>query len=244
MGRNQALQEVAADRDRNVIESTFIRIGDINSNTFLEKRDNKYYVVKVNDNGEFVEADPTSVNLFGSVQARNSKGRTEFVVAQRKDKAISVNKVDINLQPELKDVEIDGILVDMNGQTMTTQEFIMYQRIVPLLKEIENKKYYTRIDNGIDPFYGLKGVFFVGPGDVDTRGKEFDFDLLKQELAEGHAIANHSWSHDYHVLYPNRTLNLDNFLADFKKTDDLLKKGYSVWYFKTYNDYDITNVTN
>lgn len=184
MGRNQALQEIATDRDRNVIESTFIRIGDINSNTFLEKRDNKYYVVKVNDNGEFVEADPMSLNLFGSVQARNSKGRTEFVVAQRKDKAISVNKVDINLQPELKDVEIDGILVDMNGQTMTTQEFVMYQRIVPLLKEIENKKYYTRIDNGIDPFYGLKGVFFVGPGDVDTRGKEFDFDSLKQELSK------------------------------------------------------------
>ena len=43
MGRNQALQEIAADRDRNVIESTFIRIGDINSNTFLEKRDNVGY---------------------------------------------------------------------------------------------------------------------------------------------------------------------------------------------------------
>ena len=49
-------------------------------------------------------------------------------------------------------------------------------------------------------------------------------DLLKQELAQGNAIANHSWSHDYHILYPNRTLDLDSFLADYKKTDDLLKK--------------------
>ena len=70
---------------------------------------------------------------------------------------------------------------------------------------------------------GVHATFFVTGENIENGGKKAE-DLLKQELAEGHAIANHSWSHDYHVLYPNRTLNLDNFLADFKKTDDLLKK--------------------
>ena len=69
----------------------------------------------------------------------------------------------------------------------------------------------------------VHATFFVTGENIERGGKKAE-DLLKQELAEGHAIANHSWSHDYHVLYPNRTLNLDNFLADFKKTDDLLKK--------------------
>ena len=40
----------------------------------------------------------------------------------------------------------------------------------------------------------------------------------------GNAIANHSYTHNYKYLYPGRTLNLDNFLADFNKTDELLKK--------------------
>ena len=70
---------------------------------------------------------------------------------------------------------------------------------------------------------GVHATFFVTGENIENGGKKAE-DLLKQELAEGHAIANHSWSHDYHVLYPNRTLNLDNFLADYKKTDDLLKK--------------------
>ena len=70
---------------------------------------------------------------------------------------------------------------------------------------------------------GVHGTFFVTGENIERGGKKAE-DLLKQELAEGHAIANHSWTHDYHVLYPNRTLNLDNFLADFKKTDDLLKR--------------------
>ena len=70
---------------------------------------------------------------------------------------------------------------------------------------------------------GVHATFFITGENLENGGKKAE-DLLKQELAEGHAIANHSWTHDYHILYPNRTLNLDNFLADFKKTDDLLKK--------------------
>ncbi len=70
---------------------------------------------------------------------------------------------------------------------------------------------------------GVHATFFITGENLENGGKKAE-DLLKQELAQGHAIANHSWTHDYHVLYPNRTLNLDSFLADFKKTDDLLKK--------------------
>ena len=47
--------------------------------------------------------------------------------------------------------------------------------------------------------------------------------MLKEELANGHAIANHSYSHDYKTLYPNRTLDLEAFKEDFAKTDNLLK---------------------
>lgn len=69
----------------------------------------------------------------------------------------------------------------------------------------------------------VHATFFITGKNMERGGKKAE-DLLKQEFAEGNAIANHSYTHDYHTLYPDRTLDLDGFLADFKKTDDLLKK--------------------
>ena len=68
----------------------------------------------------------------------------------------------------------------------------------------------------------VKSTFFV-TGENIERGGEKAKELIKKEFDSGNAIANHSYSHDYKYLYPDRTLNLENFLTDFKKTDDILK---------------------
>lgn len=67
----------------------------------------------------------------------------------------------------------------------------------------------------------VKATFFLTGQNIE-RGGDKAKELIKQEFNAGHAIANHSYSHDYGILYPNRTLNLDAFKADFKKTDDIL----------------------
>lgn len=69
----------------------------------------------------------------------------------------------------------------------------------------------------------VKATFFLTGQNIE-RGGDKAKELIKQEFDAGHAIANHSYSHDYSILYPNRTLNLDAFKADFKKTDDILKE--------------------
>lgn len=69
---------------------------------------------------------------------------------------------------------------------------------------------------------GVKATFFITGQNLLAGGQKAK-DLLKQELKEGHAIANHSFTHDYKTLYPGRTLNIENFKADFEKTDELLK---------------------
>ncbi|MGL5717100.1 MAG: polysaccharide deacetylase family protein [Paraclostridium sp.] len=69
----------------------------------------------------------------------------------------------------------------------------------------------------------VKATFFVTGQNIEGGGDTAK-DLIKQEFNEGHAIANHSYSHDYKTLYPNRTLNLEAFKNDFKKTDDMLKE--------------------
>lgn len=70
--------------------------------------------------------------------------------------------------------------------------------------------------------YNVKATFFV-IGETIDEGGERARELIKEEFEKGHAIANHSYNHNYHTLYPGRSLNLSNFKADFKKTDDLLK---------------------
>ena len=69
----------------------------------------------------------------------------------------------------------------------------------------------------------VKATFFVTGSNIE-RGGEEAINLVKRAFDEGNAMANHSYSHDYKYLYPGRVLNLDNFLEDFKKTDELLKE--------------------
>lgn len=68
----------------------------------------------------------------------------------------------------------------------------------------------------------VRATFFV-TGENIERGGQKAKDLIKESFEYGNAIANHSYSHNYKYLYPNRTLNLDNFIQDFNKTDELLK---------------------
>jgi peptidoglycan/xylan/chitin deacetylase (PgdA/CDA1 family) len=68
---------------------------------------------------------------------------------------------------------------------------------------------------------GVNGTFFLTGINIE-KGGEKSKEIVKRTFDEGHAIANHSYSHDYKYLYPNRTINLENFTNDFKKTDDML----------------------
>ncbi|MGX4599982.1 polysaccharide deacetylase family protein [Faecalimicrobium sp. JNUCC 81] len=68
----------------------------------------------------------------------------------------------------------------------------------------------------------VKATFFI-TGKTVENGGEKSRKLIKEEYSKGHAIANHSYSHDYKKLYPNRIVNLESFKEDFKKNDDILK---------------------
>ena len=84
-----------------------------------------------------------------------------------------------------------------------------------------HKNYYNMFVNNCQHI--ASHIYKILTGENIERGGKKAEDLIKQSFEYGNAIANHSWSHDYHTLYPNRTLNLENFLTDFKKTDDILK---------------------
>lgn len=67
----------------------------------------------------------------------------------------------------------------------------------------------------------VHATFFVLGKSIDSS--EENKELLKRTFSEGNAIGIHSYSHNYNYLYPNRTVNVDNFKSEVDKTNESLK---------------------
>ena len=96
--------------------------------------------------------------------------------------------------------------------------------------DVKSKVVFLTFDDGIDPTltpqvmdilkeYGVHATFFhIGYTITPENG-----DILKRQITEGHAIANHSLSHNFNLLYPGRvpnqsqiTTEVDQTMANFK----------------------------
>jgi peptidoglycan/xylan/chitin deacetylase (PgdA/CDA1 family) len=58
----------------------------------------------------------------------------------------------------------------------------------------------------------VKATFFVLGRSVHENPK-----MLKRELEEGHAIANHTYYHDYKKIYPNKSIDVNVFKEELEK---------------------------
>lgn len=67
----------------------------------------------------------------------------------------------------------------------------------------------------------VKATFFVLGNMVDKNKKSQE--ALMRMADEGHAIANHGYSHDYSALYPNDTVDVQAFMSDMDKSLNSMK---------------------
>ena len=70
--------------------------------------------------------------------------------------------------------------------------------------------------------FNVKATFFVLGKMLEAGNGEKD--VLKDIAENGHAIANHTYGHDYAYLYPNGTMNVDNIVSDVEKNNDIMKE--------------------
>ena len=70
--------------------------------------------------------------------------------------------------------------------------------------------------------YNVKATIFILGKSIE--GNEEAKNILKETAKRGHAIANHTYSHDYSYLYPNRTMNVDNIISDIEKNNSIMKE--------------------
>ncbi|MFT8350838.1 polysaccharide deacetylase family protein [Clostridium saccharoperbutylacetonicum] len=67
----------------------------------------------------------------------------------------------------------------------------------------------------------VHATFFLVGKEIDAS--EANKNLVKREYAEGNAIGNHTYTHDYNYLYPKNKINVNTCMSDFEKTNQSLK---------------------
>ena len=92
--------------------------------------------------------------------------------------------------------------------------------------DVKGKVVFLTFNDGIDPTltpqvmnilkeYGVHATFFhIGYTITPENG-----DILKRQITEGHAIANHSLSHNFNLLYPGRVPNQSQIVSEVNQTN-------------------------
>ncbi|CDG02705.1 Putative Polysaccharide deacetylase family protein [Clostridium chauvoei JF4335] len=68
----------------------------------------------------------------------------------------------------------------------------------------------------------IKATFFTLGTSIEDTPKSGE--ILKRMAKEGHAIANHGYSHNYKLLYPNGWIDVNTFMNDMNKNRQILKE--------------------
>lgn len=69
--------------------------------------------------------------------------------------------------------------------------------------------------------YNVKGTFCILGKSIAKNDDSKK--ILKDIVKNGHAVVNHTYSHEYNNLYPNGVINVDNFIKDIEKNNELMR---------------------
>lgn len=149
----------------------------------------------------------------------------EAVVSKQDDEANKTKEDDTNAEVQ-SDSNVDDVA--------SVEKFLTQQAKGQKIEDTDGKKVvYLSFDDGPSETNtpsilktlkdeNVKATFFVLGKAIDQS--EANKNLLKQEVEEGHTIGNHSYSHNYKYLYPNGSVNTNNFMSEINKTNESLKK--------------------
>lgn len=170
----------------------------------------------------------------------NNSDKKETAENDSKNDDNSSNDIDDNENKEDSDIE-NNIPLDNSGYLALEEDINADDAsvVVPetmykwnFYREDNKKIAYLTFDDGpsehstekildILNVNDIKATFFTLGSSIERNPKSEE--ILKRMAKEGHAIASHGYSHEYSILYPNRTVDVQAVLNDFEKNDKLLK---------------------
>ena len=170
----------------------------------------------------------------------NNSDKKETAENDSKNDDNSSNDIDDNENKEDSDIE-NNIPLDNSGYLALEEDINADDAsvVVPetmykwnFYREDNKKIAYLTFDDGpsehstekildILNANDIKATFFTLGSSIERNPRSEE--ILKRMAKEGHAIASHGYSHEYSILYPNRTVDVQAVLNDFEKNDKLLK---------------------
>ena len=66
--------------------------------------------------------------------------------------------------------------------------------------------------------YKIRATFFLLGRMVEDNPK-----IIERYIKEGHSIANHTYTHNYNILYPGRHVDVNAFNQELSRTDSIVK---------------------
>jgi peptidoglycan/xylan/chitin deacetylase (PgdA/CDA1 family) len=185
---------------------------------------NTQYIAVFNNIGENVGEEVQTDASYVIQLASNIENSNDVLEEIKKDQAGF--EALLTAQEEVKPKPEEAINTFASGKDFTVKAEEAYT-----FGRAEGKKYaFLTFDDGpsanITPRVletlkqnAVKATFFLVGRSVEENPK-----LVKRELEEGHAIANHTYSHDYSKIYPNKTVNVEVFSAEMEKNQELVNK--------------------
>lgn len=200
LDRYQQLFDVEKKKEKNTIESQFRKI---DNNSYIEKRDNQYFYIKIDEKGIMVE---TEIRDYSKTYNSETKQTTtiekllnnDTIVRQLNEQEQNQEKIkrsayriaegqkviNISLKSDLESLQIHG-KEDRYQEfgIMNVKEFREIEMITPILQQIrekiENGNYQTILEDAENP-YKIKGVAYTS--DIDARSRKINFVELRQDL--------------------------------------------------------------
>lgn len=178
----------------------------------------------------------SSYFFFSSLQGSSIEVVEEDYMEMYRVLYSSKEKVEEDFDIEVMEIMRRGYRANREGISENSKEVFSQKHVLAIESERAyikdgKKTVFLTFDDGpsanITPQilnildkYNIKATFFV-VGAMAEENKE----ILKRTYNSGHAIANHSYSHNYSKIYSN----VDNFIYEVDKTEEALKKilGYN-----------------
>ena len=204
LDRYKSLFDIEKQREADTVESSYRKIDDT---SYIEKRDNQYFYVKILEDGTYVEAEMefTGGSYFDSDSKQNiriercsSQERIAHKILEQENKYKETRDIPrkvyrvndngkskiISLTDEIDSLKVHGLPdIYIGLGVLNSKEFKKLEIISPLVKqvqkEIDSGEYIEILDDAENP-YKIKGVRYTA--DIDERSRKINFTKLRQDL--------------------------------------------------------------
>ncbi|EGT3616072.1 polysaccharide deacetylase [Clostridium perfringens] len=171
----------------------------------------------------------TRIALYGKTEI--VKGNTGDIVKEETNKDIEMEEATVEL-PKYESTDIvPGRNVTFEGKkyAVNVQDV---SKMVSGSYEGDEKYIFLTFDDGPSPLTeqildilkseDVKATFFMLGSRLESG--QATKESLKRAIEEGHAIANHSYTHNFKRLYPGNITDVNYFMDEFKKTNELMRE--------------------